>query len=176
VAETPPLHRVALQLDACDALQDPVADVHRVADQLERHGVLREPRHQVAIGAGSECEDQVLVSDVQRAGQRLRFEVSIHVIDAGDAPHDELAAAIPRRAEHLADRRNHVLRKHRGADHLGQHRVEGGVALLADQHHAVAARQLALQRLGECRAGEAAADDDDVPAMRHEGLLAQAHQ
>ena len=38
--------------------------------------------------------------------------------------------------DHLPDRRDDMLGEHRGADDLGQHRVEGGVALLADQHDA----------------------------------------
>ena len=52
---------IGLELDLRDAAQHHVADVHRVADGLERQRVLGEPRDQVEPRAVAEGQHQMLV-------------------------------------------------------------------------------------------------------------------
>jgi hypothetical protein len=79
-------------------------------------------------------------------------------VDRNDMTHDKPAGSP--QIEHLAQRRDHLLREDRSAHYLWQQRIEGEVALLADQDEHVAVGQSRAQ-LARHRA-EAAADDDDV--------------
>jgi len=104
----------------------------------------------------------MLVAQRRLPRQRGRRHGPADRIDSGHAAHDE-----PGSRQHLPDRSGDLLGKYRSADGLRQHRIEGHVALFADQHQLVSARQLAVERAGERGSGEAAADDDDVPGLVH---------
>jgi hypothetical protein len=69
--------------------------------------------------------------------------------------------------QHLAQRRHHLLGEDRRAHGLGQHRVEGGVALLGHQRQLHPGAEAADERACRHRAGKAAADDDDGPGLGH---------
>ena len=71
MAEAPPHGGVRLELDARDAAQHRVADVHRVADGLERDAVLGEARQEVDARAVAEREHEMLVGLRHDAGERL---------------------------------------------------------------------------------------------------------
>ncbi len=137
----------ALELDARDAAQHHVADVHRVADGLERRARARArpgsrsrrarlPKASTRCSLGSIVRSPASVDARQRAARRDRRAVT--------RPMTKRACA-----QHLADRRDHLLGKHRRAERFGQHRVERRVALLADQ-------QRARSRAAACRRARAA--------------------
>ena len=81
-------------------------------------------------------------------------------VDRNDMTHDKPAGSA--QIEHLAQRRDHLLREDRSAHYLWQQRIEAEVALLADQDQHVAPGQSRAQLARHCAAAEAAADDDDV--------------
>ena len=106
MAERAPLVGVGAQLDVRQALQQPVADVHRIADQLQRQRVLGQAGDDLQVGALAEGEHQMVVADLERPGERRADEGPACGVDLLDAAHDEARAV-----EHLADRRDHVLGK-----------------------------------------------------------------
>ena len=123
-----------VELDARDPAQHRVADVHRVADGLEREAVLGEAGQQVEARAVAEREHEVLVRLLELAGERVARAASCALGSTRrHAAHDEARAA-----DHLPDRRHDLLGEHRRADRLGQHRVERRVALVADEQELVA--------------------------------------
>ncbi len=151
---------VGLELDLRDAAQHHVADVHRVADRLQRQRVLGEPGDQVEPRAIAEREHQVLEGSVISPASVDAVSV-LRRVDRATRPMTK------RVRQHLPDRGDDLLRKDRRAERLGQHRIERRVALLADQDELEAGRQPAVERARERGAGEAAADDDDGLHMIH---------
>ena len=75
VPQPAPQGNIGLELDAGDAAQHHIADLHRVADGLERQGVLRQPGDQVEARAVTEREYQVLAGDLSVAGQVAQVSV-----------------------------------------------------------------------------------------------------
>ena len=59
VAEPAADRGIGLELDLRDAAQHHVADVHRIADGLQRQRVLGEPRDQIEPGAIAERQHEV---------------------------------------------------------------------------------------------------------------------
>ena len=128
VAQGATKRRITFQLDTGDTAEHGVAGMHRVADGLERQCVLGQSRDQIEPGAVAECEHSVLVANADVAGKRRAGESPGCGIDRHDAAHDKAAAG-----EHLPDRCHDLLRKDRRAYRFRQHRIEGGIAFLADQ-------------------------------------------
>ena len=148
VSEATAHGRIGLELDLRDASQHHVADVHRVADGLERQRVLGHARNEIEPGAIAERQHEMLVGKFPLAGERRRRQHLACRVDRDHATHDEAGAR-----EHLPDRCDGLLGKDRCAERLGQHRVERRVALLADQYELVAVRQFAGRARGRawCR-------------------------
>ena len=69
VAQRATLRLVTDQLDVGQPLQQAVADVHRVTDELERQGVLDKARDDLQVGALAECQHQVIEGDLERPCQ-----------------------------------------------------------------------------------------------------------
>ena len=143
VAQSPPRRGVGLELDLRDAPQHHVADVHRVADRLERQRMLGEAGNQVEPRAIAERKHQVLVANLAIPGERGRRQRARGDIDSRYPAHDE-----PSASEHLLDRCHRLLGEDRRTDRFGQHRVERCVALLAYQDELVATGQPAVERPG----------------------------
>ena len=102
--------------------------------------------------ASSRCSYGWSTAPASVSTRSVRRLVSI----GGHPPHDEA-----RRPDHLPDRRDHLLREHRRAERLGQHGVERGVALVADQQKLVTGGKPPIERPQQRGAGEPAADDRD---------------
>src|SRR5204863_7178388 len=93
VAEPAAHPRVALELDAGDALQDAVADEQRVADQLERQCVLGQAGNELEVGARAERERELRELDLLAPGQGGGDDDAALPVDVDDAAHDEAAGA-----------------------------------------------------------------------------------
>ena len=89
VAKSPPQSRVGFQLDSRDAAEHDIADMHRVADRLQRQRVLGRAGNQVQARATAEREHQMLVGDPRLARKRRAGEDFRGGIDGRDPAHDE---------------------------------------------------------------------------------------
>ena len=145
-----------------------------VAQILERHGMLGEPRHQPrrqAIAQGEhEMVERQLVGPPQVAGlQPDDLPLEVDRLDAANVQRDA--------GDDAADRADHVERVEPAGDDLRQQRLEGEVVFLADQGHldvvAAGVPQAAQQVLGRVHAGEAAAQDHDASGFVGHRRLAE---
>ena len=145
---------VGMDRGALELQQDAVAERDRVSEVLEADPVLREPGHGKRARRRSEGDDETLVSDLERSGQRLDDDGLAVAIVTRDRTEDELGVRA-----HLPERNDHVTRLERPRGRLREERRVQHEVLVRDDR-----RAMALQQSRDIAAGEATAEDQGSAA------------
>ena len=139
---------------ALELQQDAVAERNRVSEVLEADPVFREPGHGKGTRRRPERDDETLVSDLDRSGQRLDGDGIAVAIVTRNRTEDELGVRA-----HFPKRNDHVTRLERPRGRLGEKRRVQHEVLERDDR-----RAMALQQSRDVAAGEAPAEDQGSAA------------
>ena len=160
VTEAAAQKRFGFKFNLGQTPQHEIANVHRVADRLQHHGMLGHARNKIHARPVAVGEYEMIVSDLDFALERIATQTFRVEVDIAHGAHDKARAS-----NGFAQGSNHVFREDGRANDLCQHRIERGVALLRYERD-VEQLRLLLQCAREVRSGEAATDNDDVFFLR----------
>lgn len=130
--------------------QDMIAHRHRIANILERQGVLFERGIAEEIDRRSRCQDEIVVGDIAALGLHC-FLSKIHPIDAR---HHELEVFLA--LENRPHRVGNLVRRNAGRRHLVQQRLEQVIIAFVNHRHA---DRFARQRARRAQAAKPGANN-----------------